>query len=33
MFKEGELLRFVKAHDSMNKHLKALIGCECHAVE
>lgn len=32
MFKEGELLRFIKTHGSMNKHLKALSGRECHAV-
>ena len=26
MFKEGEKVRFVKAHSSMNTHLKALEG-------
>ena len=32
MFKEGESLRFVKAHGSMNIHLKAMVGHECNAV-
>ncbi|OUV22908.1 MAG: hypothetical protein CBC55_02395 [Gammaproteobacteria bacterium TMED95] len=32
MYKEGERLRFVKAHGSMNKHLKALEGEVCVAL-
>ncbi|APD92042.1 hypothetical protein BM525_19360 (plasmid) [Alteromonas mediterranea] len=32
MYKEGERLRFVKAHCAMNKHLKALEGEECVAL-
>lgn len=26
MFKEGQRVRFVKAHQSMNRHLKELVG-------
>ncbi len=32
MYKEGERLRFVKAHGAMNKHLKGLEGKECVAL-
>lgn len=32
MYKEGEILRFVKAHGSMNKHLKELEGEVCIAL-
>jgi hypothetical protein len=32
MFREGQRLRFIKPHGSMNKHLKKLVGKECVAV-
>ena len=32
MFKEGQKLRFIKLHGSMNKHLKLLLGKNCVAL-
>lgn len=32
MFKEGDKLKFIKLHGSMNKHLKSLLGKNCVAL-
>jgi len=32
MFKEGQRLKFVKLHGSMNKNLKTLVGKQCIAI-